>query len=93
MLHTIKDYIINLTNSSTEITIEETNIFDNKKLSVVMAKENYMASCEILPNYEYDFLAIDTSNEEIIINISMIFDNAEDLFLVIKENIFSFSSL
>ena len=80
MLNTIKDFLVNLAKGSSVIKLEDTLIYDGKKLAVIMSKKDYMASFEVTPNLEYDLLVINSNDEAIVFNKSKKLENIQELF-------------
>ena len=91
MLTTIKDFLINLVNGSNIIKLEDAIIHGEKKLSVIMSKKGYMASFEVMPNLEYDFLVINSNDEAIILNKSKKLYDIRGLLAEIEEDYNAFA--
>lgn len=91
MLTNIKDFLVNLVNGSDNIKLEDTIIHDGKKLAVIMSKKDYMASFEVIPNLEYDFLVINSNTEAIVLNKSKKLNDIRELFMEVEEDYNSFS--
>lgn len=91
MLTTIKDFLVNLVNGSDDIKLEDAIIHDGKKLAVILSKKDYMASFEVMPNLEYDFLVINSNDEAIVLSKSKKLNDIKELFMEIKEDYNAFS--
>ena len=91
MLTTIKDFLVNLVNGSDNIKLLDAIIYDGKKLAVIMSKKDYMASFEVMPNLEYDFLVVNSNNEAIVLNKSQKLNDIRELFMEIEEDYNAFS--
>jgi hypothetical protein len=91
MLTTIKNFLINLAKGSSAIKLEDAVIHDGKKLSVIMSKKDYMASFEVIPNMEYDFLVINSNDEAIILNKSKKLKDILELLTELEEDYNAFA--
>jgi hypothetical protein len=91
MLNKIKNYIVGLSSDSSIIKLVDVIIHDEKKLVVILSKNDYMASFEVLPNYEYDFLVINENDEAIVLNKSKKLDNIQELMAEIEEDYNAFA--
>ena len=79
MFENIKEYFFRILNDKRDIKLEDIEIFSDKKISMVVSHENYMASFEILANYIYDFILINTNSEKIIYSKTKDLKNMEQL--------------
>jgi len=84
----IRNYIVNK-----EITLDDIAIYGDKKIEVVLSKENYMASISITPNFEYDFLAVTIEDESIVINITEQLSNLQYLLERVSQDLQHFNNL
>lgn len=91
MLTTIKNFLVHLAKGSSVIKIEDAVIHDGKKLAVIMSKKDYMASFEVTPNMEYDFLVINSNDEAIVLNKSKKIKDIKELFMELEEDYNAFA--
>ena len=91
MLNTIKDFLINLVSDSDIIKVEDAIVHEEKKIAVILSKKDYMASFEITPNFEYDFLVINSNDEAIILNKSKELYDIKELLSEIKKDYNTFA--
>lgn len=75
------------------ITLDDIAIYENKKLEAVLSLQKHMASVGILPDLTYDFLAVESDSENIVLNRTENYTCVEDLCIALKKDIVTFIEL
>jgi hypothetical protein len=68
-------------------------MYGNNKLEYALSTKDYMASISVLPDFTYDFFAVEIEREDTIMVKTRQYDNIEGLFRELKEDISSFANL
>lgn len=94
MLDKIKDIVDEIIyNSKINITVESVVMYGENKLEYALSIEDCMASISILSDFTYDFFALEIESEDVKISKTMNFNNINDLFKTIDEDLRSFIEL
>lgn len=91
MLNIVKDFITSLFKDSNTIKLEDVLIYDEKKLVIVLSKKDYLASFEILPDFQYDFIVVNSNDETVVLNKTKTMNDIEALLSEIKEDYNAFA--
>ena len=86
MLDLVKEFITNLSNNSSTVKLEDVLNYDGRKLVIVLSKKDYMASFEVLTNFEYDFIVINSNDETIVLNKTKKLNDIKELLIEIEED-------
>jgi len=94
LFNDIVQYIKNhIKESNKDIKLIDVTDYNGKKLEVVVSTDIHMASISVLPDYTYDFLAVEIENENIKLNVTKNCENLEKLKKEIEYDIIQFSKL
>lgn len=93
MLDDVKQFLEKLVAEYPTITIEGEIMIVNKRLEYTLSTVTHMASISVLPDLSYDFFAIDILSEETFLMNLKKFNNIEELFIVLTNDITSFMKL